>query len=82
MYDIKSINYNFGLALRTLRKKKGLSTRELAFEMDISDGTIYRAESGRIASPSIELVLRACNALDISVEEFIDYVQKGDFSWV
>ncbi len=52
-----------GAALRKLRDRRGLSTRELGKLTEIDHAYIHRLETGEKSSPSDELTQRLLNAL-------------------
>ena len=60
---------NIGLRLKTLRTSRGLSQRRLAASAGVSNATISLIEHGR-TDPSMGLVKRILDALDVSFAEF------------
>lgn len=61
---------NIGEFLQELRKSKGLTQKELAKQIGISDKTISKWENGN-SVPDTSILLPLCNALDITVNEFL-----------
>lgn len=60
----------FGPVLRRFREEKDLSQEELAALVDVSPSHISRMESD-LKIPSLEMVLRLANALNIEPDELI-----------
>ena len=69
-------NENFaillGTRIRELRKAKGISQLELAFDMDMSMNTISYIELGKI-SPKIETLQKISEKLNISMAELFEF---------
>ena len=69
-------NENFAILLgkriRELRKIKGISQLELAFDMDMSMNTISYIELGKI-SPKIETLQKIAKKLNISMAELFEF---------
>lgn len=53
-----------GVALRSRRLQRGLSQEELAFRVDVTQGSISNYELGRCDVP-LTVLLRVCDALEI-----------------
>lgn len=60
----------FAFALRTARKKRGLTQRELADKLHMSVRTILEAELGR-SSPKFETVALLAKKLNISLDTIV-----------
>ncbi len=60
----------FGRAVRTARKGKGLTQRELAEAARIADKYLSRIELG-LATPSVFVASRLARALGVSVDTFL-----------
>lgn len=60
----------FATALRTARKKRGLTQRELADKLHMSVRTILEAELGR-SSPRFETVALLAKELNISLDAIV-----------
>ena len=54
--------------VRSLRKEKGFSQRELAEKADISPGYLARIERGSLKAP-IKALARIANALEVPIGE-------------
>ncbi len=60
----------FGKNLRKLREAKGLSTRQFAYEADISHSSVGRLEAG-LSNPSLTTLLKIANALEIDLNKLV-----------
>lgn len=71
---------SFGAAMRRLRVERGLSQEELAEKMDMtSNAHISRLENGK-KLPSLEMVFRLADALDIKASKLIAIIEENDNS--
>lgn len=71
---------SFGAAMRRLRIERGLSQEELAEKMDMtSNAHISRLENGK-KLPSLEMVFRLADALDIKASKLIAIIEENDNS--
>ena len=61
-----------GNRIRELRKIKGVSQLELAYDMDMSMNTISGIELGKI-SPKIETLRKIAEKLHVSMSELIEF---------
>jgi transcriptional regulator with XRE-family HTH domain len=68
---------NIGLRLKTLRTAKGLSQRKLAANAGVSNATVSLIEHGR-TDPSMGLLKRILDCLDVSFAEFFASAALGD----
>jgi HTH-type transcriptional regulator, competence development regulator len=59
----------FGVFLRKLREKRGLSLRELAQLANIDHAYVYRLETGEKEAPSAEALTKLVRALKVSKRE-------------
>ena len=59
--------YDFGLRLKRLRKRKKLSQTELAKKIGVTKSTIYRYESNTL-SPSLDKAILLAQILDTTLE--------------
>ena len=60
---------SFGSHIRKMRIKKGISGAEFARLLFIDQPNLTRLEKGRV-NPSIYLVKKICDVLEISFDEF------------
>ena len=63
---------NLGNRIRELRKNKGISQLELAYDMDMSMNTISGIELGKI-SPKIDTLKKITQRLDIDIAELFNF---------
>lgn len=75
------MNKNMGVFLQEIRKTKGLTQKELAEQVGVSDKTISKWENGN-SEPDTSLLLSLCKALDITVNEFLscERIPPEDYS--
>lgn len=59
-----------GPSIREWREGRGMPQSELTHHLGISQGTLSRIESGE-RTPSIDLMLRVCRALDITPNDLL-----------
>ena len=71
------LNEKIGIFIRNARISKGLSEKELASLISISQQQISRYERG-ISTLSIENILRLLNVLNIPLDEFSNKVIKPE----
>ncbi|MBD8069297.1 helix-turn-helix domain-containing protein [Bacillus sp. PS06] len=57
---------NIGEKLRKIRNEKGISSNQLEILSGVNQSTIIRIETN-VQSPSIETLLKICDALDYSI---------------
>ncbi|TNE61185.1 MAG: cupin domain-containing protein [Alphaproteobacteria bacterium] len=62
---------DLGLKLRLTREKFGISQRELARKVGVSNGTISQIEAGN-SDPSFSLTLKILDGLGVTVTEFFE----------
>ncbi|MBE6089819.1 MAG: helix-turn-helix transcriptional regulator [Clostridium beijerinckii] len=62
---------NIGENIKKFRKNKGMTQKQLAFELNKSERMIQKYESGEV-EPSIDILNQISNVLGTSVMEFID----------
>lgn len=65
----------FGQALRGLRTRRKWSQTELALRADVARTFISLIELGK-NSPSVRLMFKLCDALDVAPSEFMKDVEK------
>lgn len=68
-------NY-LAIRVKELRNQRGMSQEFLAEESGLSLRTIQRIEKGE-SNPTGESLKRLANALNVSPDELIDWVNKG-----
>lgn len=59
-----------GKKIQTRRKEAGMTQEELAMEAKVSYTTLTKIESGKIKSPSLNIVSKLAAALDLSLDDF------------
>ena len=59
---------DFGENLQQLRKAKGFSTREFAYEADISHSSVGRLEEG-LSNPTLTTLVKLAEALEVDLNE-------------
>ncbi|MEK4951670.1 helix-turn-helix domain-containing protein [Bacillus sp. FSL W8-1127] len=70
----------FGLYLRSLRKRKGLTIDQLAELLDISNAYVSQIETGKKGIPSPELLKQFHAHLDVAYEHLMEkagYMKKA-----
>lgn len=65
----------FGQALRSLRTRRKWSQTELALRADVDRNYISLIELGR-NSPSVRLMFKLCDALDVSPSDLLKDVER------
>lgn len=65
----------FGQALRSLRTKRGWTQSDLALRADMDRNYVSLIELGR-NSPSVRMLFRLCEALDITPSELLKDVER------
>ena len=69
----KSIRYRFGEKLRSIRERKGLTLKDVAEMVSVSESLISQIERNKV-SPSMDTLLTIADVLDIDFEFlFRDY---------
>ena len=64
------MRFSIGAFLQEIRKSKGLTQKELAEQIGVSDKTISKWENGN-SVPDTSILLSLCNVLEITVNEFL-----------
>lgn len=59
----------FGLKLRQLMKEKGITQRELADKLYVSEATVSKYANGNMM-PSVRMVINISYALNVSIDSF------------
>lgn len=62
----------FGEKLKTLRRGKGLSIRELAKRSNVSNAYLSQLENGKTKNPSYEIIGKIAKGLNISSKELLN----------
>lgn len=62
----------FGLRVKELRNKKGVSQRGLSYDTDISQSQIQRIEKGEI-NTSISVIYNIAKALNVKFTDLVDF---------
>lgn len=65
-----TIDKAFGKVIRTLRESTGFSQEELAFRAHVHRTYVSQIERG-LKSPSLVVIIRLANALEISAAELV-----------
>jgi len=68
---------NLGVVLRKKRKEKGITLKSVAEKADISEGFLSQVEND-VSSPSVETLIRICNALGINAGDIIREAEKKE----
>lgn len=74
-------NNAIGQFIQLTRKEKGLTQKQLAEQINVSDKTISKWENG-FSTPDTTILLDLCNVLDISVNELVSgkKISPDDYS--
>ena len=56
--------------IEKLLKEKNLNQEQLAKRMNVSSGTVSDFKKGRIKKPSLELMCKIADALEVSLDVF------------
>lgn len=70
-----NLQQKLGLAIIKLRKEKGLSQEKFALEADIDRRYMSDLENGK-RNPSLEIIEKIANRLEISISELFFEVEK------
>ncbi len=71
------LDKSFGNVLRRLRTEKGFSQESFGYKVDLHRTYISQLERG-LKSPSLNTLSRICNALEITMSEFLTIVEKEE----
>jgi transcriptional regulator with XRE-family HTH domain len=66
----------FGLALRSMRKKKNVSQEEISLEADCDRTTVSLIERG-LVSPKLSTIVKMCHVLKIKPSEVMKQMEKS-----
>lgn len=61
----------FGDRLKMVRKRAGMSARELARRAGLASSHVQALESGRLADPTLSTVRALASALGLRLDEFL-----------
>jgi len=70
------VKYNFGELIREIRKKKGLTMREVSQAIGVSESLISQIETNKI-SPAIDTLLAITEILNIDIEYIFRNYRKA-----
>lgn len=62
-----TFNEQVGNKIRTARKEKGITMKELGEKVGLTESNIQRYESGKIKGVDVNLLIKICDVLDLSV---------------
>jgi len=65
-------------ALKTVRENQNLTQKELAKMSGVSYSTITKLETGVITNPSFFLIVKICQALEITTDNLLKLITKYD----
>ena len=66
---------NFGNNIRKLRRSKGLSQKNVADALEVTDATVARYESGEIL-PNAEQIWKICEELEVYESDLFETSNK------
>jgi|GEM_PF-1261035 len=66
------IKKGFGMQLRAIREKKGLTQVEIAEKAGISQEYVTRLETGGKKNPSLAVAVRLAKALGVSIADLVE----------
>jgi transcriptional regulator with XRE-family HTH domain len=68
---------NIGTLIRRYRKKRKLTLKAVAEKASISEGFLSQVEND-VNSPSVETLMRICNAIDVNAGDLLTQVSKQE----
>jgi len=68
---------NIGTLIRRYRKEKKLTLKAVAEKASISEGFLSQVEND-VNSPSVETLMRICNAIDVNAGDLLTQVNKQE----
>ena len=71
-------NIDIGFKIKKLREEKNLSQEQLANLLEISQSKLSKIENGRIKKIEINLILKFCKSIDVSLDEFFENKETVD----
>lgn len=72
--DEKILLYQFGQALCSCRKKRGISLEKLAYEVGLSKGNLSDIENGK-KNPTFITLIKISQGLDIRLSDLFNELQ-------
>lgn len=63
---------NIGKNIRRIRKSKGLTIRDLSKKSEVSQGYISDLENERETRPSLDILGKLANVLEVSITNFLE----------
>lgn len=69
---MNELTIKVGTRIRTLRKERGYTQEQLAFEANMHPAQIGHIERG-VQSPTIDTLEKIINALNVSIQEFFNF---------
>lgn len=69
------MKYEIGARLKSLREKSGLSQKEFASRIGVSNSRVSNWEQG-INRPDADIICEICRVLQISADELLDIHQS------
>lgn len=70
--DERLISTNFGALIKSRRKSKNMTLKEVAELSNVSSSYLSRLEISEKRTPSYKVMVSICNALKISLDELMD----------
>ncbi|MCL5113067.1 MAG: helix-turn-helix domain-containing protein [Patescibacteria group bacterium] len=74
-----SPEFKLGQRIQDLRKSKGFTQQGLCYKAHLSYSTLAKIERGAIKSPSIFTIQSIANALNLSIDDFVDSKPKSTY---
>lgn len=68
----RKLSRNFGAAIRYYREKQGYSLHDVYMKTGISTSYLQRLEVGKRRSPTLPIITKIAEALEVSIEDLID----------
>lgn len=70
------MNQTFGEALKTIRRSKGISQRELANRVAVDFSYISKLENDRLPPPAADTIVKICEVLEVQPEFLLSLTGK------
>ena len=77
-HNMETITMYLSEALKTTRERQKLTQKELSRMSGISYSTITKIETGVITNPSFFLVVKLCQALEITTDNLLKLITHYD----